>query len=172
MSKINPGLYQSDDHTWETPPKLLQAILTLERRSAFDLDAACSKKNVPAVAHFVYPEDNALEKDWIGLTWVNPPYGDQLKPFVRKMMEEGRKAAKIWALLPARTETSYQHDYGLTVAGFTVFMRGRLKFLQNGVEGGTAPFPTMLLYFGDDWKEKAARWTLAPAWPGVLMVVR
>lgn len=193
MSKLNNGLYSSEDHTWMTPPELVEALLKFEGRDQFDLDAATTEFNIPA--HSYYTDGMLYERtEWVwpwpgidktcGLTgnrdlwgpdrenliFLNPPYGNKLKLFMEKAHKEAQKGCRIWALVPARTETRYQHDFGLTKAGFTVFLKGRLEFLQNGEKKGTAPFPTMLLYFGDDWQEKAERWSQEQPWPGTLMV--
>jgi site-specific DNA-methyltransferase (adenine-specific) len=186
MSRINSGLYSSADQTWCTPPDLIQKLLAFEEMDHFHLDAACSDFNVPAT--FYYRKDGlhsrkmqindkcGLTGDWeltapfdSSLVWLNPPYGKALQLFIKKAYEESLKGCRVWALIPARTETVYQHDYGLTQAGFTVFLKGRLHFLQDGEDKGAAPFPTMLLYYGDDWKEKAERWVKNPPLKGTLM---
>jgi|GEM_PF-5465603 len=164
-----------------TPPELVNALLRFEGREQFDLDPCCSVKNIPARYHYVHPEHDGLELPWAGcqrsgpqaLVWVNSPYGNLLAKFMQKMAEEAEKGARIWAIVPARTETMYQHEHGLVKAGFTVFMKKRICFLKHGQDAdpkANAPFPTMLLYYGDDWAEKAVRWELHPAWPGSLMI--
>lgn len=213
MSKINPGLYSSEDQTWWSAPKTVNKILAFEGRAAFDLDPACSSKNIPAHRHYIYPESCGIALPWVShaerpLVYINPPYGDDERPcranckkkkcqkrgqctdkpsygiatFMKKIAHESAKGARVWALLPCRTETKYQHAYGLAVAGFTVIMKGREKFLKDGKpymildkktgkwKEGNAPFPTMLLYYGDDWQEKADRWLANPPLEGTLMI--
>lgn len=170
MSRLNAGLYSSDDQTWMSPPELVNALLAFEQRICFDLDPACTVANIPALKHYFSTEFDGLAEPWNGLVFLNPPYGNVLKDWMRKAYEEHQKGARVWLLLPARTETRYQHDYGLTKAGFTVFLKGRLRFLQNGEDKGTAPFPTMLLYFGSDWQEKAQRWVKEQPVAGTLML--
>ena len=194
MSKLNGSLYSSDDHTWETPPDIINRILAFEGRNYFDIDAACTRFDVPAYrwlrADGAWAETSygisrinedvcGLTANWEGLVWLNPPYGTDLKRlWMPKVAAEAAKGVKIWALLPARTETQYQHQYGLTKAGFTVFIYERLCFWRDGKpyldpktgKPGTAPFPTMLLYFGDDYKEKAQRWLQEQPIKGTLMM--
>lgn len=174
MSKINAGLYSSEDHTWMTPPELVNAVLAFEGRSEFDLDPCCSIPNIPAAWRYIYPEWDGLVLPWNGLAWCNPPYGNLLAKFMEKMAREARRGARVWAIVPARTETKYQHEHGLTAAGFSVFMKKRICFVKHGQTAAdpkaNAPFPTMLLYYGDDWAEKAVRWERNPAWPGSLMI--
>lgn len=171
MSKLNKGLYSSEYHGWQTPPSLVNALLAFESRIAFDLDPCCTVANIPAFTHYFHPAHDGLALEWGNrLVWVNPPYGNVLKDWIKKCYTESLKGSRVWALIPARTETQYQHDYGLTKAAFTVFLKGRLRFLQNGQDKGTAPFPTMLLYFGQDWEEKMQRWIIEQPLPGTLML--
>lgn len=214
MSKLNAGLYSSEDQTWWSDPKTVDAILKFENREMFTLDPACQSKNIPAAVHYTYPEFCGITLPWViegvedVIIYLNPPYGDDEKPckanckkkkckkrghcitkhqygiasFMRKIAEEAAKGVKVWALLPCRTETVYQHQFGLSAAGFTVMMKGREKFLKDGKpyliqdkktgkwREGNAPFPTMLCYYGPDWKEKAERWVKNPPLPGTLMI--
>ena len=198
MSKINPGLYSSEAQDWMTPPHLITALLDFEDETLFDLDPCCSRRNIPARTHYLEQDVDGLTWSWVtregrNLVFVNPPYGNVLKLWMEKCWKEFNKGCSVWALIPARTETRYQHDFGLTRAGFTVFLKGRLHFVRNGdsvphiqqylqlfedewepptteeKEDGAAPFPTMLLYFGADWKEKAWRWQKRPPMEGTLM---
>jgi hypothetical protein len=175
MSKLNAGLYSSEDQTWMTPPALVDALLRFEGRKAFHLDPCCSVKNIPAHVHYTHPNFDGLALPWLTgvdetLVFVNPPYGTILQKWMRKLNTEVMMGCKVWALIPARTETKYQHDDGIAIARFTVFLKGRLHFLKNGEDKGSAPFPTMLLYYGDDWQEKAERWIQNPPLAGTLMV--
>ena len=54
--------------------------------------------------------------------------------------------ADVVMLIPARTDTSWFHNYIYNKAEIT-FLRGRLKFETGGVPGNSAPFPSMLVYF-------------------------
>ena len=77
--------------------------------------------------------------------FCNPPYGKSLKEWVRKAYEESRKPnTLIVMLIPARTDTSFFHDYILNRAEVR-FLRGRLKF---GGAKNSAPFPSMVVVFG------------------------
>lgn len=171
MSKLNAGLYSSESHTWMTPPALVNALLKFEGVDQFYIDPCCTEKNIPAKLHYQHPYMDGLALAWSGLVFMNPPYGNALKDWIQKAYEESRRpGCAVWALIPARTETQYQHDYGLTKAGFTVFLKGRLHFLQDGEDKGSAPFPTMLLYYGQNWRDKSARWISKPPLPGTLMI--
>lgn len=52
-------------------------------------------------------------------------------------------------LIPARTDTSYFHDFILGRAEIR-FLRGRLRFTTaNGESIGNAPFPSMIVVWRD-----------------------
>ena len=78
---------------------------------------------------------------------MNPPYGSEIKHWVKKAYEESQKhMTLVVALIPARTDTKYWHDYCMK-ASEIMFVKGRLKF-GNGK--GSAPFPSAVVVFGDD----------------------
>ena len=67
-----------------------------------------------------------------------------MKRWVRKAYEESRKpGTKVVMLIPARTDTSYFHDWIYGKAEIR-FLRGRLHY-NDGAQG--APFPSMVVIF-------------------------
>ena len=73
--------------------------------------------------------------------FCNPPYGRAIAAWVKKCKEEAEKPGTVVvALLPARTDTKWFHEYIYNKAEI-VFLRGRLKF---GDGKNSAPFPSML----------------------------
>lgn len=142
MSRLNDGLYSSSDQTWMTPPDVWQPLLDFLKLPKFDIDVCCTKENIPARLYLKEHEVDSLQVDWSRpagnfpfpadpICWMNPPYGDALELFLRKAYEESQKGCRIWALVPARTETVYQHEAGLTKAGFTVFLYQRISFIPS-----------------------------------------
>ena len=76
--------------------------------------------------------------------FCNPPYGKEISKWVKKCYEEHKKNnITIVMLIPARTDTSYFHDYIYNKSEIR-FIRGRLKF-NDGKQG--APFPSMLVIY-------------------------
>ena len=74
----------------------------------------------------------------------NPPYS-KAKEWVRKCYEESLKPdTLVVMLIPARTDTSYFHDYIYHRARDIRFLRGRLHY--NDSKQG-APFPSMVVVF-------------------------
>ncbi|MFQ5532152.1 MAG: DNA N-6-adenine-methyltransferase, partial [Candidatus Nanoarchaeia archaeon] len=85
--------------------------------------------------------------------FVNPPYGREIKKWVKKCWLESNKAEVIVMLIPSRTDTSYFHDFIYNKAEIR-FIRGRLKFIDLDYKGkeedrkmSPAPFPSMLVIF-------------------------
>ena len=75
--------------------------------------------------------------------YFDPPYGSAIKLWVKKCYEEAKKGALVVMLIPARTDTSYFHDYIYNKAEIR-FLRGRLKF---GEAKQSAPFPSMVVVY-------------------------
>jgi len=97
---------------------------------------------------FPKPEWNGLEITWMKKNFVNPPY-DDLKSWTEKCMIEYQKGKEIVLLIPARTDTSYFHEYVLPFARIE-FIKGRLKFidLDNSCKKVvSAPFPSILCFY-------------------------
>lgn len=64
-----------------------------------------------------------------GLVYVNPPYS-QVKAWMKKCAEEALEGAVVVALVAARTDTSWFHDYVWGEARAIGFFRGRLTFVD------------------------------------------
>jgi site-specific DNA-methyltransferase (adenine-specific) len=76
---------------------------------------------------------------------MNPPYGTAIKHWVRKAYESTEKGATTVALLPARTDTRWFHDYIYHKSNVEIrFICGRVKFV--GAKHA-APFPSMIVVF-------------------------
>ena len=129
--------YSSRSIEWTTPDGLFRE---LDAEFDFTLDPASTHENARCVKHFTI-EENGLAQSWDGeRVFCNPPYGRQIGKWVKKAAES--KALSV-LLIPARTDTSYFHDYILGKAEVR-FIRGRLRF-GDGI--GSAPFPSMIVVF-------------------------
>lgn len=146
---LNKGLFSSDKDDWETPQKLFEK---LNDRYHFVIDLAATSKNAKCKNYYTV-EDDALSKDWSkvnGPKWLNPPYGRQLGLWVKKAYTSSIKCKDpIVLLIPARTDTSYWHEYIFYKAHID-FLRGRLKFEHNGSAGDSAPFPSAIVTYNFD----------------------
>ena len=141
MSKLTKGMFTSNTDLWATPQDFFDK---LNDEFHFDLDPCATPENAKCPIFFTKEEDG-LSKDWQGYrVFCNPPYGRAIAAWVKKCYEESRKPdTLVVMLIPARTDTSYFHDYIYHKAELR-FIRGRLHF--NDAEQG-APFPSMVVIF-------------------------
>ncbi|MDF5056377.1 DNA N-6-adenine-methyltransferase [Vibrio parahaemolyticus] len=127
---------------WQTPPGIFAQLNGLFN---FTLDAAAEPETALCKTYFT-EEDDALVQDWSGhVVFCNPPYS-KLGAFAKKAYEESIRGATVVMLVPARTDTKAFHEY--LSKGEVSFIKGRLKFLQNGQEQDAAPFPSMVCVLG------------------------
>ena len=135
-------MFSSKSDLWSTPQDFFDE---LNEEFNFTLDPCATKDNAKCSKYFTIKEDG-LKQDWQGHTvFCNPPYGRKIKYWVKKCYEESRKSnTTVVMLIPARTDTSYFHDYIYHKAKEIRFIRGRLKF---GNAKNSAPFPSMVVVF-------------------------
>jgi site-specific DNA-methyltransferase (adenine-specific) len=126
MTFNTKGLMSSIKQDWETPKDL---YAELDNEFHFDFDPCPKERSF-----------DGLNISWGKVNFVNPPY-NKIKLWIKKGYEEWRtRSVTIVFLIPARTDTSYFHDYLYGTAEIR-FIRGRLKFNDGK---GSAPFPSMI----------------------------
>lgn len=145
----------SANEHWNTPATVLDPIK--HHLGPIVLDP-CSNAGslVGAAIEWIGPEAGGIDgltQSWQvgGVTFVNPPYGRKIGPWVRKCMTEGQLAkqagnnTEILLLGPARTDTKWFQRVILPSADSVILWEGRLKF-----EGAKAPavFPSFIAYWG------------------------
>lgn len=136
MSSVH---FSSASHTWETPQDFFDK---LNKEFGFELDVCASSENAK-VSRFFDEDQDGLSQDWAPyVCWMNPPYGREIKKWMRKAYLESTKGAVVVCLVPARTDTAWWHDYA--ARGKTRFIRGRLKFSGSK---NSAPFPSAVVVF-------------------------
>lgn len=125
---------------WATPQDLFD---NLNKEFKFTLDPCASHLNSKVRTHYYTKEQDGLSKDWSReRVFCNPPYNRYvIKDWLKKMAEG--KADIVVGLLPARTNTSWFHDYVWNKAEIR-FIRGKLTF---GGYKWQAPFPSMIVIF-------------------------
>lgn len=130
--------FSSKTNEWATPQDFFDEM---NNEFNFTLDVASTIENAKCTRFFTQ-QDDGLNKSWDNeIIWCNPPYGRELKHWVKKASKA--KGGIVVMLIPARTDTSYFHDYIYGKAEIR-FLRGRLKF---GGSKNSAPFPSMLVIF-------------------------
>ena len=145
---LNEGLFTSDRNYWETPQDFFNE---LHEKYNFTLDAAASDENTKLPNYYTV-EDDALKQKWEGRVFVNPPYGREIKRWVKKAYEESLEPYNecVVMLIPARTDTIYWHEYIFGKAKDVDFLKGRLKFEINGKAKDAAPFPSALITYSKE----------------------
>lgn len=138
---INKGMFTSNSIEWGTPQKLFDE---LNAEFHFTLDPCANEENHKCDKYFT-KEDDGLSKSWEReVVFCNPPYGRALNKWVEKCYEEHIKHnITVVMLIPARTDTSYFHDYIYHNSEIR-FIRGRLKFNDGN---NPAPFPSMIVVY-------------------------
>ena len=154
-----PGTQVPDSDAWFTPGEFIERV----RRcmGSIDLDPfSCAEANVTIRARvFFSKEDSAIGRPWCThgkvTVFINPPYGREIKKWIKKAYEEGLKPnTTVVCLIPSRTDTSWWWDY--VTKGEIIFVRGRIKFINKTLpsykEGednrSPAPFPSAIVIFG------------------------
>ena len=132
--------FSSKSNEWTTP---IDFYNQLNKEFNFTLDPCCTKDNAKC-KNFYTQNDDGLSKDWSNeIVFMNPPYGREIKHWIKKAYDESLKGALVVCLIPARTDTSYWHDY--CMKGTIRFIRGRLKFSNKN----SAPFPSAVVIFNN-----------------------
>lgn len=146
---------------WRTPANVLD-VVRAALGGTIALDPCASTEHwlsggdeIGEVLNF-HEEDDGLAIDWqakllaeaaLGETpttvYVNPPFNQNAK-WMAKCAEEAAKGLEIIALLPARVDTRYWHNY-CAKATAVAFWRGRIRFVGAT---SSAPFPCALIYWG------------------------
>ena len=136
--QVTAYMPQSLTDEWATPQDLFDE---LNREFGFTLDVCATPDNAKCDQYFT-KEQNALDQQWSGVCWMNPPYGRVINDWMAKAWEAYEQGATVVALVPSRTDTRWFHQYALK--GEVRFIKGRLKF---GGSPNPAPFPNCIVIF-------------------------
>jgi hypothetical protein len=128
---VNRVVFKSESVEWATPKGV---YAELDREFGFDFDPCPLGGMQDGLATLFVP--------WSGKrVFCNPPYDD-----IRRFLERAHEAELAVFLIPARTDTRWFHEIVLPKSAEIRFIRGRLKF---GDSKNSAPFPSMIVVFGD-----------------------
>lgn len=135
-------MFSSRTDLWSTPQDFFD---NLNKEFDFTLDPCATPLNAKCKKYYTIQEDGLLQ-NWGGeIVFCNPPYGRYIADWVKKCYTESLKPnTQVVMLIPARTDTSYFHEYIYHRAKEIRFLRGRLKF---GDCKNAAPFPSMVVIF-------------------------
>ena len=144
---MNEVHYSSKSREWKTPDYIFKPR---QKKHNIVVDVCATADNTKCNVYFDKKTDG-LKVDWsvvkeFGKTascWMNPPYGRSITKWIEKAQMETLNGVKTVALLPARTDTKWFHDYILGKHKIE-FLKGRIKF-DNAKS--SAPFPSMIVVF-------------------------
>lgn len=112
---------------WLTPKPLVESL------GHFDLDPCGAPGHTLADRTYLIDNgEDGLALPWFGRVWLNPPYGREAEPFLRRLASHGRGTALIFA----SPETRVFEELVWGSATALLFMQGRINFWDaNGVPG-------------------------------------
>lgn len=140
----NKGMFSSNTDLWATPQSFFDK---LNEEFRFEVDVCANDENAKCNLYYTEKEDG-LSHEWVGVCWMNPPYGREIGKWVQKAYESSLNGATVVCLLPARTDTKWWHEY--CMKGEIRLVKGRLKF---GDGKNSAPFPSAVVIFGSKAKQ-------------------
>lgn len=151
-----PGVYNSrTENSRDDYPTPQWIFGRLNETYQFNIDLAANQDNRLLPVWFgpgsKYAED-ALSVNWLEATgwaqirgFLNPPFRDwEGKPcigrWLKKAHEETRENGLVVALIPARTDAEWWHEWVVLRASHWHFLRGRIQFdpTKNGTNFGSA----------------------------------
>ncbi len=155
ISKMMTSISQD----WATPQKFVD-LLENKLGIKFDLDV-CAYDHTAKAAKWYTEADDALTKDWKGVCFMNPPYGQAIPKWLDYAYEQSIKHNSIIVcLVPARTDTRWFHK--ASERGSIMLLKGRIAFERahgKDLEHKPGAFGSMIVIFGKDFpKSKIIRW--------------
>lgn len=89
------------------------------------------------------PQRNGLEESWQRVNYMNPPYAEMDK-WLEKAISEWKQEKTVVALIPARTNCNWFHNYCIRYASEIRFIRQGIKFKGYKKK---SPFPVAIVIF-------------------------
>lgn len=136
---------ESDE--WYTPKYIFDAL-----GESFNLDVACPSEGPRHTPANGFYSENALDLDWTGFVWMNPPFGHQStkRLWLQKFFNHGNGIA----LLPDRTSAPWWQEFA-PMADAVLFIAPKVKFERpDGTRGEQPGTGTTLFAAGE--RAKAA----------------
>lgn len=129
--KFREVMWKGNDQYAETP---MEVMMPLVQEFGL-LQDVCPKD----------PQRNSLADDceWEQKNYMNPPYS-AIDAWMTKATAEWRKGKSVIALLPARTNTNWWHNYVIPYASEIRFVRQGIKFKGYNKK---SPFPVAICVF-------------------------
>ena len=156
LLKVAHVSFSSGENEWYTPPKYIESAKKV--MGEIDLDPASSEDaNRHIGADEYYTQDNdGLNKQWKGKTWMNPPYSKELIPrFISKLTYHVKNGDIIESIVLVNnaTDTTWFKELA-SVVSVVVFTEGRIKFLDDSMKPVNTPLQGQAICYIGDNKEK------------------
>jgi len=146
------ALCSSSSECWNSPSHILDSVyrvlghVDLDPCSNMDWfwDIGLKTHNVRAELHFCERVNGLLQR-WDGTVYLNPPYGDQLLPWITKLDYEYRAGhvTEAIVLIPGRLETEWFNILSPHYIRCEILTRLHFSNSKN-----SATFPSVLFYLG------------------------
>lgn len=151
---LTKGTTSNISTEWETPKWLFDK---LNSEYQFTLDAAATQFNAKCDTYCTkegtyYGLQKISDLDGLDFPWndyrvfLNPPWGREIVPFVRKC---SLSANLVVAILPSRTDTKWFHNYVLPFAKIE-WLKGRVNYINPETElpAEAPPVGTFIAKYG------------------------
>lgn len=183
---LSTAMFSSEFDDWNTPEPVLDCV---RRIGPIGLDPCSNAQSIVGalVEWRLTRGEDGLARGWggCGLVFCNPPYGDSLPAWARKIAREASQFVEIVTLVPHRTDTEWYRTMTRGCSGKCEW-HGRLTHPRGSADSaqvplfggapvaapeksGTAPFPSVVLYHGrrtaafvDAFAGAGEIWTRAP----------
>lgn len=124
------------------------AILRMMLHPEFNFDGQVNAQSMGA------DKDALLRAEWYDCSFVIPDYSC-MSVWAKKMTLECSKGKTVVAIVPARTNTSWYHEYVIKTASEIRFIRGRLVFPGHKHQSALADHIAIFRPLTNDEKEEA-----------------
>lgn len=135
---VDNQAHEGKTNVWLTPRFILDAL------GPFDLDP-CAEPDWPVATRSICLPTDGLKESWVGLVFMNPPYGKSTPQWLEKLARHGNGIALVFS----RTDTKW-FQRAADQCSAMMFLSPRLTFLRPDHSFGTnSGCGSCLVAFGD-----------------------
>ena len=133
------------ENTWFTPKFIFENL------GVFDMDVATTiyRPFDTALKHLEVEKVDSLKTKWSGCVWMNPPYGQEIGPFISKFLDHANGVCLVYS----RTGTPWMQSILRNKLIFNnikiLFLRQRIRFIsKDGSASSNAGADSCLIGMG------------------------
>jgi len=92
--------------------------------------------------------DVSLSQSWrgMGVGFLNPPFADEIVPWLKKTFEQSEQGATFVVVVPGRTNPPWWHEYVMKAAELR-FVKRKASFDEPGGTQGVPPYGIVIAIF-------------------------